>query len=235
MWVWYQENQPNLKIRVKIFLKCSLWYIAAKLENIWTKIFLQEVHQESCGWNIICQILILPIWLVTPPCFLVKLSQILQKVIVFFPERREEIKISFWHIWIAQWLKFFRSTAYFFILTIIRRKRGVKLGRKVLTLSPFLFHKYSNPSKKFQTVFLFARVLPLLRISAILDHIWRVRTQKTSQKGQFRGCWTVRKILDIFNLTTTNAILMKLTTIMYFHESLNGKALKVRNSFFGLI
>ena len=235
MWVWYQENQPNLKIRVEIFLKCSLWYIAAKLENIWTKIILQEVHQESCGWNIICQILILPIWLVTPPCFLVKLSQILQKVIVFFPERGEEIKISFWHIWIAQWLKFFRSTAYFFILTIIRRKRGVKLGRKVLTLSPSLFHKYSNPSKKFQTVFLFARVLPLLRISAILDHIWRVRTQKTSQKGQFRGCWTVRKILDIFNLTTTNAILMKLTTIMYFHESLNWKALRVRNSFFGLI
>ena len=129
----------------------------------------------------------------------------------------------------------FRSTAYFFILTIIRRKRGVKLGRKVLTLSPSLFHKYSNPSKKFQTVFLFARVLPLLRISAILDHIWRVRTQKTSQKGQFRGCWTVRKILDIFNLTTTNAILIKLTTIMYFHESLNWKALRVRNSFFGLI
>ena len=34
--------------------------------------------------------------------------------IVFVPEREEEIKTSFWHIWIAQWLKFFRTTAYFF-------------------------------------------------------------------------------------------------------------------------
>ena len=46
--------------------------------------------------------------------FKVKVSQILQKVIVFFPEKGDEIKTSFWHIWIAQWLKFFRTAAYFF-------------------------------------------------------------------------------------------------------------------------
>ena len=46
---------------------------------------------------------------------------------------------------------------------------------------------------------------------------------------------SVRKTLEIFNLTTTNAILMKLTTIMYLHESVNRKALRARNSFFGLI
>ena len=43
---------------------------------------------------------------------------------------------------------------------------------------------------------------------------------------------SVRKTLEIFNLTTTNAILMKLTTIMYLYESVNRKALRVRNSFF---
>ena len=43
---------------------------------------------------------------------------------------------------------------------------------------------------------------------------------------------SVRKMLEIFNLTTTNAILMKLTTIMYLYESVNRKALRVRNSFF---
>ena len=48
----------------------------------------------------------------------------------------------------------------------------------MLTLGPSIFHKYSNPSKNFQTVFLFARVLPLVRISVILDHIGGVRTQK---------------------------------------------------------
>ena len=45
---------------------------------------------------------------------------------------------------------------------------------------------------------------------------------------------SVRKTLEIFNLTTTNATLMKLTTIMYLHESVNRKTLTVRNSFFWL-
>ena len=62
---------------------------------------------------------------------------------------------------------------------------------------------------------------------AILDHIGGVR----AQKGLFRGCWTVCKILEIFNLTTTNAILKRLNMIMYLHESVNQKALRARNSF----
>ena len=49
MYELYQENQPNLKIWVKRFLKYSLWSIATKLESVWTKIFLQEVDQESSG------------------------------------------------------------------------------------------------------------------------------------------------------------------------------------------
>ena len=43
---------------------------------------------------------------------------------------------------------------------------------------------------------------------------------------------SVRKTLEIFNLTTTNAILMKLTTIMYLYESVNQKALRARIFFF---
>ena len=65
---------------------------------------------------------------------------------------------------------------FFSILTIFRRKRGLKVGLKVLTLGPSLVHKYSNSSKNFQTVFLFARVLSLVRLSIILDHIGGVRT-----------------------------------------------------------
>ena len=140
-----------------------------KIEKYLKQFFLQEVDQEPCRWNSICQILILPLRIVTPPCFLVKLPQILQKVIVFFPERGGEIKTLFWHIWIAQWLKFFRTTTYFFsILTIFKREsqRGLKVGPKVLTLGPSLFHKYSK-----------------------LDYI------------------------------TANAILMKLTKILFLHES----------------
>ena len=40
----------------------------------------------------------------------------------------------------------------------------------------------------------------------------------------------VWKTLKNFNLTTTNAILMKHTTIMYLHESVNWKPLRARNS-----
>ena len=43
---------------------------------------------------------------------------------------------------------------------------------------------------------------------------------------------SVRKTLKTFNLTTTNAILMKRTAIMYPHESVNRKAVRARNSVF---
>ena len=43
---------------------------------------------------------------------------------------------------------------------------------------------------------------------------------------------SVRKTLKTFNLTTTNAFLMKLTKIMYLHESVNRKPLRARNSVF---
>ena len=43
---------------------------------------------------------------------------------------------------------------------------------------------------------------------------------------------SVCKTLKTFNLTTTNATLMKLTTILYLHENVNRKPLRVRNSVF---
>ena len=73
----------------------------------------------------------------------------------------------------------------------------------MLTLGPSLFHKY-----------FFARVLPLVRILAILVHIRGVRAQQPPKKGYFLDAELVRKTLEIFNLTITNAILMKLTAIM---------------------
>ena len=91
----------------------------------------------------------------------------------------------------------------------------------MLTLGPSLFHKYSNSSKAFQNLFLFATVLPLVKISTILDHIGKVRAQKPPKNAYFVDAESVRKTLGIFNLTTTNAMRMKLTTIMYLHESVN--------------
>ena len=73
-----------------------------------------------------------------------------------------------------------------------------------------------------------------MRISAILDHVGGVRAQKPPKKGYFVDAESVCKIFEIFNLTTTNAILMKLTTIMCLHESVNQKVLRARNSFLWL-
>ena len=73
-----------------------------------------------------------------------------------------------------------------------------------------------------------------MTILAILDHIGGDRAQKSPKMGYFVDAEAVRKTLDIFNLATAIAILMKLTTIIYLQESVNQKALRVRNSFFWL-
>ena len=118
----------------------------------------------------------------------------------------------------------------FLTSAIFRGKQGVKVRPKMPSFGSFLFNKNSNPSKKTSNFF-FARVLPLVRISAILDFIWGSKDPNTSQKEH----WMLNryaKLLKILNLTTANAILMKLTTIMYLHESVNREALIVRNSVF---
>ena len=147
--------------------------------------FLQEVYQESCGWNSICQILILPPWLVTSLCFLVKISQILQKLTVFIPERGEEIKNLFWHNWIAQWLKFFRTTAFFFDFDRLQEETRSQSWTKSANFGSVSFPKILESFKNFPNSFFFPRILPLVRISAILDHIERVRAQKPPKNGYF--------------------------------------------------
>ena len=72
-------------------------------------------------------------------------------------------------------------------------------------------------------------------MSAILDHIGEVRSQKRPKKDYFMDAESVHKTLEIFNLTITNAILMNLTTVMYLQERVNRKALRARNSVFGSI
>ena len=51
-------------------------------------------------------------------------------------------------------------------------------------------------------------------------------TQKPSKKGHFIEAESTPKTLKTFNLTTTNAILIKFTTIMYLYESVNRKPLR---------
>ena len=134
-----------------------------------------------------CQILILTLWFLILSCFLAKIAQILLKEIMSFMERGQEVEPWFWHIWIAQWLKSFLTTAYIFRFRLSSGgKRVVKVGPKVQTLGLYLF--YESLSFFSNNDFFFARVLPLVRISAILDHIWEIKGPKTSKKGPFHGC-----------------------------------------------
>ena len=122
------------------------WIIICKLYpqnwRVLEQVFLQEVDQELLGWNMICQILNLTLWYVIPSCFLLKTYQIVQKVIVLFREKGEQIECWFGHLGIAQWLKFFRTTGYFNFGYL----QG-ETGRG--TLGSSLLHKNSNPSDIF--------------------------------------------------------------------------------------
>ena len=63
--------------------------------------------------------------------------------------------------------------------------------------------------------------MPLVKTSAKLSHVWGREGAETPQKGPFHGCCIATKTLKICNLTTSNATLMKLPIIMYFHETFN--------------
>ena len=47
------------------------------------------------------------------------------------------------------------------------------------------------------------------------------RAQKPPKRGHFMNAASPQKHLKIYNLTTANATLKKLTTIMYFHKMFN--------------
>ena len=76
---------------------------------------------------------------------------------------------------------FLHYCQYFLTLAIFRGKLGINVMPKVQILGPSFFHKNSDPSKILQTMFLFAKVLPLVKISARLDHIFGSKGPKTSR------------------------------------------------------
>ena len=76
---------------------------------------------------------------------------------------------------------FLHYCQYFLTLAIFRGKLGINVMPKVQILGPSFFYKNSDPSKIFQTMFLFAKVLPLVKISARLDHIFGSKGPKTSR------------------------------------------------------
>ena len=94
-------------------------------------------------------------------------------------------------------------------------------------MGPSPSHKNSNPSIFFKQ-----------RCCLLEYYLWWEFQQYWTvfggaiQKRPFHGCLIDTETLRTFNLTTTNAILMKLTMIMYLHESVNKKFLRARSLVF---
>ena len=118
-----------------------------------------------------------------------------------FPGKGRGDKEFIWHNWITQWVKFFCPTALFIILFVhLQEKTGVKVGPKMLTLGPSLFHKYLNLSKKISnTVFVCWSTTSGENFSSIRPY-WGSKGPKTSKKRLFQGCWIGTQNLQNFQL-----------------------------------
>ena len=157
------RKPAKLENTVKIFLKCPLWSIAAKLKNVGTKVFLQ-VYKILSNFNsnpLICD----------PTLFPDKNNPNVAKSNCVFPGKGRRDRALILTYLDSLMAEVFPHYCWSFLISAISRgKQVVKIGPKVQTLDPSPFHENSNPSNFFQIV-LFARVLPLVRILAILDHI----------------------------------------------------------------
>ena len=97
-----------------------------------------------------------------------------QKVILFFVWRGEErsfLNLTDLDIPMAEF--FLQTCLLLSILVIFRIKWGIKVGPIEHTLGLLCFHKNSRFLKVIQTVFYYTNILSLMKISAILDHMWR--------------------------------------------------------------
>ena len=97
-------------------------------------------------------------------------------VIVFFPERGEEIEPWFWHIWIAQWRMFLRKNV------VILATKSANFGSSSFPQKLESFKTFSD------NVF----VCQSITSGETFDRIGPYTTwkgAKTPLKGRFHGCW----------------------------------------------
>ena len=157
----------------------------------------------------------------TTPLFSPKTAQKVQKVYntIFHLKGRGDTVLPMTHL--DSTMDEFSSYSFLFspILATFRGKMKVKVGPNLQTLGIFRFCKHSNVLKILKTMFVFPWIVPLVKFFQDLAIFGRVRAQKNAKKGHFMDGASPWKHLKIYNLTTTNAILIKLTTIMYLHEN----------------
>ena len=146
-------------------------------------------------------------------------AQILQKVIVFFPKRGEEIKPWVWNIWIAQWLKFSPPLVISFRFSPSTGKNGwSKLDQKRKPWIRLFFMETRILQPFFKQCCCLLEYYLWWGCGQYWTIFWRIRTQKPPKKGYFIDAESKRKTLKTFSSAITKTILMKLTTIMYEYK-----------------
>ena len=91
---------------------------------------------------------------------------------------------------------------------------GGKLGPKMNQNNQLWVRPVSLQTLNFERLFRDCLCLVKDDISVNSSHICGRKGPETSQKGPFMGAASPQKYLKVYNLTTTNATLMKLITIM---------------------
>ena len=161
-----------------------------------------KFFNRTIPWN--CETAIGILEPLTKPLFCKKKAEIEQKVIAFFLERGEEKGRWFCVIWVAWWPDFFCENVFFLFFSLWVRAVSVKIG---------IFKRFIKHTFCLLECYLWWKFQEYQTISG------GVRASKPPQKGHFMDAESVRKILKIYNFTTTNAILMKLTKVMYLHKT----------------
>ena len=234
MYAWKQKKQPNLKIRVKTF-QISFVIYSPKLENVGTKIPLQEVDQESFGSNLSLSNFDSYSLTYDHALFSDKNSPNIAKSNRIFSGKERGNKVLVLTYLDSPVADVFRHYCLFFYVGHLKAETGDQSSTKS-TYSPV--RPFSVKTRIFQKVFKQCCFLLEYYLWSEVRQYWTifggVRTQQYPKKGHFVDSESIRKTLKIFYLITTNATLMKLTTIMYLHECVNRKALRGRNPVFWL-
>ena len=144
-----------------------------------------------------CQILILTLWLVNLPYFLPEKnsSNIAKSNRVFPGKGRGDRALILKYLDSPMAKVFPHYCLFFFYFGHLPGKTGVQSWNKCTNFGSVSLLWKLESFNFFQTMFLFARVLLLVRMSAILDHIWGSKGPKTSLKGPIHGCWISTKNL----------------------------------------
>ena len=151
------------------------------------------------------------------PIFSPKNAQKVQKLILFFIGRGQEIRPLFCDFWIARWLNLICGCFYF---VRFRPSSGGQSGTKRKNFGSVPFpQKFEFFQNSWNTVCVSVNTTCGAIFSKIGPYLGELGPQKTPKWPISWMLQLPRNFFKIYNLRTTNAIQMKLGMIVYLHDT----------------